>query len=70
MHTYYHLKGMYIVSGVKKHPNVVDLQMLASNYISFTGEELDIVQGRQGEEERQKKKISELVLLPSEWKWQ
>lgn len=52
MHTYYHLKGMYIVSGVKKHPNVADLQMLASNYINFTGEELDIAQGRQGEEER------------------
>lgn len=43
---------MYIVSGVKKHQNVVDLQMLASNYINFTGEELDIAQDRQGEEER------------------
>ena len=37
---------MYIVSGVKKNPNVADLQMLASNYTNFTGEELDIGQDR------------------------
>ena len=37
---------MYIASGVKKNPNVADLQMLASNYTNFTGEELDIGQDR------------------------
>lgn len=37
-YAYYYLKRIYIVSDVKKNPNVADLQMLASNYINFTDE--------------------------------
>lgn len=60
------------MSDIKKNPNVgiAGLQVLASNETDFTDEWKRERARQKKEKEKEREKVFELVLLPSEWKWQ